>query len=89
MYICHGMSVETQKTVFRSQLSFYHVGSEDWTWVFRLVGKHPNLLSHLTDRVVGILIKVYASNKKSRLAIITGVKIPWGQKGFTKLCCLL
>lgn len=75
------MSVEVQKTAFRSQFS----PSTKWVprnelGFFWLVGKHPYLLSHVTACVIGVLRKVCARKKKSRLSIIMGVKIEWGQR---------
>lgn len=56
---------------------------------FTLVGKHPYLLSHVTACVIGVLRKVYARNKKSRLSIIMGVKIKWGQRALLNFVAIV
>lgn len=84
------MSVEVQKTAFRSQFSPSTMwGPRNELGFFRLVGKHPYLLSHVTACVIGVLRKVYARNKKSRLSIIMGVKIKWGQRALLNFVAIV
>lgn len=48
-YLCHTAYVDVRDDLGMSILSFHHVGSRDQTQAFKLGGKHPYLLSHLTS----------------------------------------
>lgn len=48
-YLCHTAYADVRGDLEMSVLSFHHVGSRDQTQAFKLGGKHPYLLSHLTS----------------------------------------